>query len=77
MSLEVTGFSPDRRDVEAGLVMPEELSQYFPELMDWVHQAANLELNRRVFQPGYQNIAVVLKGKSLNDHAYNLEIDLL
>jgi hypothetical protein len=77
MQVEVVTFTPDKRDIDAGLIIPEELSQYFPELMDWAHQAANLALNRKVLQLSYENIAVALKGKALNDHSYNLEIDLI
>ncbi len=72
----MTGFSPERQDIDAGLINPEELSQYFPELMDWITQAVNFSINRKVLAPTYQNIKVVLNGKALNDHAYNLEINL-
>lgn len=52
------------------------LTQYFPQLMDWINQAANFELNRRILRLNYQNIAVVLHGKVITDHAYNFQIDL-
>jgi vacuolar-type H+-ATPase subunit C/Vma6 len=57
-------------------VIPEQLSRNFVELMDWITQAGNFELNRRVLRLNYQNIKVVIKGKVLDQRSYNLEIDL-
>lgn len=66
----------DLRDESLGLVVPGALSQYFPELMEWIAQAANFELNRKVVGFSYKNIRVGVKGKVVNGLSYNVEIDL-
>lgn len=44
--------------------------------MEWVSQAVNLELNKKVMGLSYQNIRVGVKGKVVNGLSYNVEIDL-
>ena len=62
MGISVDSFSPDPTDVEAGLLVPQALEPYFPVLMDWIQDATNLELNRRVVRPSYETIQLVLDG---------------
>lgn len=56
--------------------MPGALTQYFPELMEWVAQAVNLELNKKVIGLAYKNIRAIIKGKVVNGVSYNVEVDL-
>ena len=44
--------------------------------MEWVAQAVNLELNKKVIGLAYKNIRAVVKGKVVNGVSYNVEIDL-
>ena len=53
VSLKVDSFSPNPADIEAGLVVPQALEKYFPILMDWIQDAYNLELNRKVVSLSY------------------------
>ncbi len=70
--ISVLSFNPTQKDIEDGLIKPLELSQYFDELMDWVVQAVNFELNRKVLGLRYENIKVIIKGKVINSRSYNL-----
>jgi len=72
----VTNFDADLRDISLGLVIPGALAQNFPELMEWVGQAVNLELNKKVIGLAYKNLRAVVKGKVVNGLSYNLEVDL-
>jgi hypothetical protein len=45
-------------------------------MMEWVKQAVNLELNKKIIALVYRNIKVVLAGKILTPHSYNLELRL-
>ena len=44
--------------------------------MEWVKQSVNLELNRKTIKLSYQNIMAKIKGESLKNISYNLELDL-
>ena len=45
-------------------------------MMEWVKQAVNLELNKKIIALAYRNIKVTLAGKVLTSHSYNLELQL-
>lgn len=72
----MTNFDADFSDVSKGLVLPGALAQNFPELMEWVAQAVNLELNKKVIGLAYKNIRAIIKGKVVNGVSYNVEVDL-
>ena len=74
--LEILQFLPEEEDIEKNLILPEKLTQYFPQFMEWVKQSVNLELNRKTIKLSYQNIIAKIKGESLKNISYNLELDL-
>ena len=76
MKSEILEFKPRKEDVEAGRVYPNEIIKYFGFLTEWLADAINLVLNRKVMEFGYQNIGAILQGKTLKDSVYFLEIDL-
>lgn len=57
-------------------MIPEAIQPYFGFLTDWLGDAINLELNRKVISLTYKNILAVLTGKIIQNMDYYLEINL-
>jgi len=72
IDIQVLKFIPQQEDVTSGRFRPDGISRYFGFLTEWLGDAINLELNRKVLTFSFKNILAVLKGKTIKDAAYYL-----
>jgi hypothetical protein len=69
-SVKALSFDPQKADIQEGRIVPEALTKYLGFLTEWVGDAINLELNRKVINLVFKDIRAVLKGKVLKDYSY-------
>lgn len=69
---KVLEFKPNQADIDSGRIKPEAITKYFDFLTQWLGDAINLALNRKVLTLSYKNIQAVPQGKVLKPYSYFL-----